>query len=147
MRALLGLGRGRQRLRGQAGDSGGALWAHGLMMMHSLCHRSAVLKPLNSVVFNPARTAYALLPAVLNFCDLPVQRCWRHATERLLWDVAVAGGSQLSQAQKCVEVDIKCITAVSGSQPHSGLSRIVSGTGGGVRVVTMRLQQTGAQCS
>lgn len=145
MRALLGLGRGRQRLlRGQAGDSGGALLAHGLMMMHSLYHRSAVLKPLNSAVFNPARTAYALLPAVLNFCDLPVQRCWRHSTERLLWDVSVAGGSQ---AQKCVEVDIKCITAVSGSQPHSGLSRIVRGTGGGVRVVTLRLQQTGAQCS
>ena len=39
-----------------------------------------------------------------------MQRCWRRSTKRLLWDISVAGGSQV---QKCVEVDIKCITAVS----------------------------------
>ena len=50
------------------------------------------------------------LPGGLSFCDVPVQRCWRHSTKRLLWDNSVAGGSQV---QKCVEVDIKCITAVS----------------------------------
>ena len=120
MRALLGLGRGRQRLRGQAGDSGGALLAHGLMIMH----------------FDNAQPVPSLC------CVKTMKLCCLQSCQEGI--CSVAGGPP---EQKCVEVDVECITAVSISQPHSGLSRIVRGTGGGVRVGTLRLQQTGAQSS